>query len=261
MDRQTKIIFVLLALILIATVFLILKITGVIKPVEIEPIKNNINETSEDNSINTTNTTRNRTSYRTTYEDDFTTKLLVFMVLHATAIRIGIFILSVIINIGIAKLYRKLMMPEWCVFMQYITPLLSFTTSIPIIGGILSLIIAILQIIILAYFFGSVGMSKLWAICPTVSIIVISIGVVKSASLFSRSSTGAGSIYTIIGMLSLLAFAVAYIIANIRVGKRLDRGTAFIVGLAILPFVFQPILGYIGNNRIKRYHDDYNFEE
>ena len=48
----------------------------------------------------------------------------------------------------------------------------------------------------------------------------------------------------ILTIILLVITAISYIISNIRLGKKFNKSTGFIVGLAIFPFIFQPILGY-----------------
>lgn len=51
-------------------------------------------------------------------------------------------------------------------------------------------------------------------------------------------------IKTIFLILIFVAWAIVSIISNIRLGKKFNKSVEFIVGLAILPFIFQPVLGY-----------------
>ena len=243
MDEQTKTIFVLLAIIAICLVVFVLKITGVIKPEE----RKIIEETEQLEEL-----------YIYDYNDNYSSSFINFVVGTSIASSIISLAITIIICIGIGKLYRKLGMPDWCVYMQYIAPLLNLTNLIPVIGGVLSLIIAILQIVTLAYFFGSVGMSKLWAVCPTIALIIIIFGMFQSFAglmITNDESTGGGVFMIFVAYALLLAFLVAYIIANVKVGKMLNKGTGFIIGLAILPVIFQPILGYMKDSNNGMLHD------
>ena len=272
MDNQTKIIFLLLALMVILTGIFVLKITGVIKPKpveikEVEEVKEEQKVQEDKGFKDYSNNYNNDYKYKSNFkykEESLSDTILTFVFMHMILVRIVVFFIVVIVNIGVAKLYEKLSMPTWCINMQYISPFISFITAIPVVGGIISIIIVILQIATLAYYFESVGMSKMWAICPIVSFIILSIGIATSlsVSLFTSSTTpDTGELLSIIGMFLLLISGIAYIIATIRVGERMNKGTLFIIFLVLFPFIFQPILGYFGEpNRVTRFEENYNFD-
>lgn len=195
------------------------------------------------------------------YDDNYSSYFINFLAGASIISSIISFAISILISIGIGKLYRKLEMPDWCVYMQYVAPFLNFTRLIPLIGGILSFIIGILQIVTLAYYFGSVGMSKLWAICPIVSLIIITIGLSTSfvGAFTTSSETASGGTFMFFSALILLiAFGIAYIVANVKAGIILEKGIGFLIGLAILPVIFQPILGYMKDTNKKMVHDYIN---
>ncbi len=241
MDYQTKTIFVLLALIAVLTGIFVLKLTGVIKPAERKEEINNSNTIY--NFDNAKNNDIDREAIKEQYFSEYNSKnsfigsFYLMLSSYLIFIRILIFIVNIVINIGIGKLYRKLSMPDWCVYMQYIAPALNITTSIPIIGGLISLIIGILEIVTLAYYFESAEMSKLWAICPIITLLIFAFGVVISLA--------GVSFWLFIAYMLIILFGIAYIIANIRIADKLNKGTLFKVGIAILPFIFQPILGFM----------------
>lgn len=49
---------------------------------------------------------------------------------------------------------------------------------------------------------------------------------------------------TVLSLVALIAWLVAYIKSSIKLGQLFNKSNSFIVGLVILPFIFQPILGY-----------------
>ena len=100
MDNQTKVILGLLILIAILIGILTLKVTGVIKPSEKEPVK-----TEDIQEIQEAKETEN---FIFSNERNFIIKVLGFFTMYAIAITIIMFIVNMVLAIGEAKLYRKI---------------------------------------------------------------------------------------------------------------------------------------------------------
>jgi hypothetical protein len=104
-------------------------------------------------------------------------------------------------------------------------------------------------------------MSKLWPLIGMVIVpilIAVSISSSMSSGLFGAASGGSSSsdsfgetILPIILIALTIIHLIAYSIANIRVGKLFNKGILFQIGMVILPFVFQPILGFWGDAEYK----------
>lgn len=230
MDNQTKIILALLAILAIFAVIFGLKVTGVIKPKEIQTNANvqnsfnNIEQKSEENSV--ANLERKIKSR----EINKKTSLSEFFIKIASSIWVVIIIqlLVIVIGIGEAKLYRKIDMPEWTATYKYIVTFLNVIVSLLNVKlKIISIIISIVDLFVLGYYFMATGMSKCWIAAPFTIVLAFF-----------------GTWGLIIGLIGVIAYIVAYIVSNIKLGKMLEKGTAFIVGLAVLPIIFRPILGY-----------------
>ena len=246
MDNQTKVVFALLALIAVLAVVFVLKVTGVIKPA-----KNNILIEEEAQERQLDETEKIVTDY---YDNLNKTRKISRAALKITEVvsTIIAFVLSMVVSIGIGKLYKKLSMPNWCAVMCYIFPIISITRAIPIIGIFISIALLILEIATFAYYFESVGMSKAWAILPVASLLlyIIAISTMFSGGIFATTAeTSGGFFFAILALMLLLVFAIAYIIADVKVGNLLEMSSGFIVGMVLLPVIFKPILGYMHKTR------------
>lgn len=152
------------------------------------------------------------------------------------------FIIAVIINIGIAKLYKKLNMPDWTVKFMIAYPfVMEVCNLLPnIIKMIISFGMAIVGIVSLGKYFKAIGMKESFAALPLIGVAIIllgvSLGVVIGSFMFILTC--------IIGGIILIASAIIYIISNIELAKMFNKERGFTIGLAILPIIFQPILGY-----------------
>lgn len=240
MDNQTKVIFGLIALVAILAGIFILKATGVIKPLEKNIEKNE-----------TTKIEKNFNKKSNKYETKMNLKysLNKFFFKHPTLVAIVFYIVVIVVSIGIGKLYKKLSMPEWTSIYQYLYPFIMLaSTFLPgLLQTIVNVILNITEIYILSYYFESIGMSRYWPMGTIIVFLMVQFGNV--VSWFSNSFNGSNIVgekfWTIIGIIVIVAFIVAYIIANIRVADKLKKNNAFKVGMAILPFIFQPILGFM----------------
>jgi hypothetical protein len=231
MDNQTRVIFALLILIAILGTVFILKVTGIIKPSEKEDI----------NIVETVNIAENSEEIKK-YEKDmlkkdisFTIKLYGFIVKYATMIKIIIFILNIIFAIGMAKLYRKINMPDWAISFQYIYPIINILLGSG--GGIIvktiQLIIALISLSCLCCFFECLNMSKWWPLSIILGIVLMAISFIMDSK-----------IWMILGIILIISFMYAHIISCVRLSKEFNKGIAFLILLIILPGIFQPILGY-----------------
>lgn len=234
MEKEGKIditIAILLIIILIAGVILTLKITGIIKPAKIDSNITIDSSASHNNKNSSNNNTQD-------YKKDFT-KTIKMAKTRNIIITIFILIAEIGINIGICKLYQKLQMPKYIIIFTFIWPILGITQDFftGVFEIIFSIVYSILQVASLFYYFKSTGMSGIWAFVPTLSTLLLGVG---SYSLI----LGGGGFLAIIGIGGLIACLIAYVISNIKLGEMFNKGTGFKIGLAILPFIFQPILGY-----------------
>ena len=107
----------------------------------------------------------------------------------------------------------------------------------------LQIIIEILSIMTLYNYFKAVNMPGLCGIIPSI-LPILSIFMIWFGNFASSSNYTELYIKTIFLLLIFVAWAIVSIISNIRLGKKFNKSVEFIVGLAILPFIFQPVLGY-----------------
>lgn len=156
-----------------------------------------------------------------------------------------IFIISMVMAIGLSKLYKKLNLPHYAVIFTILKPIISIIEIINLgpIGIILPIIIEILSIMTLYNYFKAVGMPGWCGIIPSI-LPILSISTVWFGNFASSSSYTELYIKTIFLILIFVAWATVSILSNIRLGKKFNKSVEFIVGLAILPFIFQPVLGY-----------------
>ena len=228
MDKQTKIIFCLLGLVLILAIVFGLKVTGIIKSTENPKVETNVVETQDIKG----NINENKLANLATIQGF----IYGFAYGHLIFISIVISVISIITNIGIAKLYKKMDMPLWTSTLYYIYPFITilFNDIIKVNTNILNWILNILILWSFAYYFEQLGMSKYWPLLPIVaSVFGVLMAFLAMPMLGLTLSVG-----------SYIAYIIAYIISNIKLGNTFGKSKAFIVGLAILPFIFRPILDY-----------------
>ena len=161
--------------------------------------------------------------------------------MYATVVSIISFIVSVILAIGLAKLYRKIDMPDWTVGFQYAYPIITLVLGFGkgFIVGLISFVIGLMAISVLCYFFQALGMSKWWPLALIAGIILLAIGIAQS--LFGTS------IWLIVGIILILMYGYAHIISSIRLAEKFDKGIMYKILLIILPGIFQPVLGFEKN--------------
>ena len=219
MDNQTKIILGLLILIAILVGIFALKITGVIKPVK----KVKLEETQEIEEV----------------KESFIMKLISFVITYIIAITIVMFIINMILAIGEAKLYRKIGMPDWTVSFKYIYPVTNLILGFVhgTVANIISGVMGLVSILCLCKFLECMEVPKWWLLSLTAGLILAIIGIIKSGI----------NILLIMGIILILAYLYAHVIASIRLAQKFDKGILFTVLLVILPGIFQPVLGFQDN--------------
>lgn len=232
---------VLLVIIIIAGAILALKITGIIKPSERKVV---VEEEKE---------YKNDMDDFDFYDEDELERRANNRKTLSTVLNIISIVIALIISIGTSKLYRKLGLPNYIVVFTLIYPLLSITGNWT--SGVLNIIInlafGILGILSMYYYFKALEMSGKWAILPFAAMIILPFGI---SGLMMAGLIGGmpiiPSFITVISLTMIIAWLVAYIKSNIKIGQMFNKTTPFIVGLCILPFVFQPILGYSDKEHI-----------
>lgn len=234
-------IVILLVIIIVAGIILSLKIFGVIKPSEKEStINNDVYVAEEDN-----NDRENVYSYDD-YED---TEPIVKRgtVGGSIALNVILIIIVFVLSLGTSKLYRKLELPNYIVTFTLIYPLLSIIANWTNgwLKTIIEFIFAILGILSMYHYFKAVEMPGFLSILLFAAGFILPIGISKlfTASLFG-GRPWLGALITVVGIVMILAWIIAYIISNKKLGEMFNKSLPFTVGLCILPFIFQPILGF-----------------
>lgn len=181
-------IIVLIGIILIAGIILTLKISGAIKPSETQKIE-------ENNEIEIS-----------TYEDYLELKERVESELKVkkainTVGFIMSFTISMLVTIGVCKLYSKLELPFYVLLFTFLDPIISIIENkvTGLSSIVLSVILAILSLMSLYHYYKAVGMSGVWAIMPALIPITAAFGISDSMFLFSSNrnnfaSSGSGRI-------------------------------------------------------------------
>jgi len=242
---KSMIIIVLAIIIILSAIVLTLKMTGIIKPAPKTYNRNNISTSQEDE------VTEGKSKYDIDNEikDDSISKISKN---HNIIIIVGFFVGFLVINIGICKLYNKLGMPKYILIFNLLWPILAIPINIflvPVIVGVfinpsllilimfLLLVFIILEVISLRYYFKGVGMSGNWGFLPIVSILSSQVGNLVAI-------IDGGILSGLISLVGTTTFFIAYVISNIKLGQLFNKGSGFTLGLVLLPFIFQPILGY-----------------
>lgn len=235
--RVNILIIVLILIISIAGIILALKMTGIIKQ----------NKTQEltDNTEIKDSTYEDYSEFKEKLEKEINRKKTISIISSIIS-----FIISMIITIGVCKLYSKLELPFYVLLFTFLSPIISIIENklTGLSSIVLSIVLAILSLMSLYHYYKAVGMSGLWAILPAIIPIIAAFNISNSMFLFSShnnlSRAGSGGFTMFLTIVLLAASIISYIISNIRLGKKFNKSSGFIVGLAILPFIFQPILGY-----------------
>lgn len=229
----------------IAILLIIIAILGIIMAVKLIQPKENINDNNELKSYNELVSEQKRKEQKEKREQ-WEKEYKVMKTTSKTAnvitsiISLGI---SIALGIGTAKLYEKLHLSKAIVTFTWMYPIIAVISEfLPgILESIIMFIAGIIGVISLGNYFKALGMSFAWAILPFVSLICIAFGI--TSMIMSNIS-----ILALLGLAGIIAFIIAYIISNIKLAKVFERGIGFTVGLVLLPFIFQPILGYQKEN-------------
>jgi hypothetical protein len=226
MDNQTKVIFILLAIVLILSIIMGLKIAGVIKPSQ-KPKK-----TVEEQNVIDEKT--DEIEIEESYNNNLFLKILRFIIMHLNLIGFGIVIFT---SIGSAKLYKKINMPDWAINFYYMYPIIALVMGFMprIIEIILSSFVGLTALSCICKFFGCLEMSEWWPLAGIAGTLLILLGLGK----------GVIKIFLIIGILLILSYVYAHVVSSIRLARKEDRGIGFTIGLILLPTIFKPILGYL----------------
>lgn len=250
MDKQTKIIFVLLTIILILSIIMGLKIAGVIKPAEIK-----LEDTEETEKVQETQKIEKIDKFEeneSVKNDSFKIKLLMFLIQNIMTIIIIISLLFMVLKIGKAKLYRKIDMPNWAVYFQYAYLFLNLLIGVnlgAIINVILVIVFKLITVASLCEYFERLQMPKWWPICLLSGEIFIlkEKEILISAILNVIRGTSQNvniNIWIILGIGLILSYLYAHVVSSIRLAKQFDRGIVFTILLIMFPTIFQAVLGF-----------------
>lgn len=233
-------IVILLVIIIISGIILALKVTGIIKSKEREITQ----DVYTDYSLN-----QEKQNYSYLENDKYNDWQQEISRKKTTNFIWNIILIfsTIIINIGICKLYKKLNMPNYVVNFTFIYPFLliikGWTSGT--IENILNITFTLFGIISMYNYFKALDMSGIWAILLFLAIFFLPIGYTSLIlSGMMGSSNIIASFITVLSLAALIAWLVAYIKSSIKLGQLFNKSNSFIVGLVILPFIFQPILGY-----------------
>lgn len=255
MDNQTKVIMGLLAIILILAIVFGLKITGIIKPAEknevteesINKIENVITEQESDLDkdeiiiidYDSEKDTDNNTSMESRL--DIAT-ILDWYINFTIKYKIAVFVITIILNIGIAMMYRKIGMPMWTIILQIVSPILSLLNLhkyITLIISIFQLVSVITLFKLLDAFSIELGERKNIFIGASAVIGVIALIVTKFSIL--------GTAMIMTGLFVATLILMFHIKMCFNLAGNFNKGKGFKLGLILLPGIFQAILGYQKN--------------
>ena len=248
MDNQTKTIIGLLALILILAIVFGLKVTGIIKPNEKSQVieKQSINKL--ENVVNEQETNSDKNEFIIDYKENntynkrnknFIYEILMWYNSFAIKYKIIIFVITMILNIGIAIMYSKIGMPMWTIILQIASPILSLLN----LHEYITLIISIFQL---------VSVITLFKLLDAFSIELgerknILIGASAVIGIIILIVSKFNIIYTALTMVSLFVVSLIvmfHIKMCLNLAENFNKGKGFKLGLILLPGVFQAILGY-----------------
>ena len=231
-NGKINVIIVLLIVVVFLALILLLEVSGKIKIPKKDNSKVNTNE-KVSSGIPTE-------SFNSIYMKKTNNNYLRYKILKLFNNTFFIYIIAIGLNIGICKLYQKLNLPSYVIIFTFIWPIFSIISRfLPYyLASLLSDVDLIISLMALCYYFKAVGMSFFWGILPTISSFLLFGGILAMFLTIKNN---------VIVMSSFIGFAVfiiAFVISNIKLGKMFQKSTLFIVGLALFPFIFQPILGY-----------------
>lgn len=248
MDNQTKVIMGLLAVILVLAIIFGLKITGIIKPAEenevieeqsINKLENVVNEQETNSDKNEIIIDYKENNTYNKRNENFIYGMLRWYISFAIKYSIVIFAITIILNIGIAILYKKIGMPMWTIVLQIVSPILSLLN----LHEYITLIISILQL---------VSVITLFKLLDAFSIelgnyknIFIGAGVVIGTIILIITKFNIiGTAMIIVGLFIAALIVMFHIKMCLNLAENFNKGKGFKLGLILLPGVFQAILGY-----------------
>ena len=169
---------------------------------------------------------------------------------HKIIISIISFGIGMVLCVGASKLYKKMGSPDYITKLMIIYPIVNLAISLifgsipalsrlSVIQSIWSLVGLVVAIGMLYYYYLDLDMSGAWAIAAPASILILVIGM----GLGDRISP---ILYILVpvGIVGIIAAIVAHVKASLKIADMFSKGIIFKVGLILLPFIFQPILGF-----------------
>ncbi len=173
-----------------------------------------------------------------------------FFTKHKILISIISFGIGMVLCVGASKLYKKMGSPDYITKLMVIYPIVNLAISLifgnipalsrlSIIQSIWSLVGLTVAIGILYYYYQDLDMSGIWAIVAPASMFVIVIGMG-----FGQGISPILYILVIAGIVGIIASIVAHVKASLKLADMFSKGKIFKAGLILLPFIFQPILGF-----------------
>lgn len=260
MDKDTKIIFALLALMAMLTCVFVLKVAGIIKPVENKDIEieeniisesindleqeehsfedEPINNLEEDNQSNDKYDFEELLNIQTDINRNFFTEWYFTLVMKY---RLFIFIITIILSIGISIMYKKIEMPVWTVILQLCLPFLNLINV-----SAIETIIYILRFISLILLYKKLDSLRI-EMNLYKSVFISTILIILAIILINLNLN---ILYFLLAMLAALVVILA-IMFHIKMSSNLaetfNKNIGFKIGLIFLPTIFQAILGYEKN--------------
>ena len=245
-DKRNSNIFivVLLVIIIVIGIILALKMTNIIKTKE-------ETQTAETDYYEE-NQRRTSEEIVEEYKKEQAQKKTFSIIYNVTSI-----VIAFVVSLGMSKLYKKLGLPGYVVTFTLIYPILTIISGLLNSGflkSILSLAYSILGILSMYHYFQAVGMSGKWAILLFVTAFIFPIAL---STLITALFIGGISSMKVIGALTtvtcvalLIIWYVAYVKSNIKLAEMFNKSKGFTIALCILPFIFQPVLGYSKKDNI-----------
>lgn len=260
MDNQTKIIIGLLILVVILTGVFFLKITGKIETTKSKETKmeENIIDKENSNQKDWEKNQENIESSENVYDSKQNNKKdkeisqsnsdrlyinIEWYRSFAKKYSIIIFIITIFINLGVAKMYIKIGMPTWTVALQIISPFIALINinSIQIFINILKFVSFVLLYKKLDAFRVELGSYKIAFIGAMALIAIILLIILKNIVY---------ALFCTVGILMAILVMMFHIKMCLNLANNFDKGKGFKLGLIFLPTIFQSILGYQNNNTI-----------
>ena len=148
-------------------------------------------------------------------------------------------VITMILNIGIAMMYRKIGMPMWTIILQIVSPILSLLNMhryITLTISIFEFISAIMLLKLLDAFSIELGERK--------NIVIGASAVILTIILIVSKFNIIGTALTMVSLFVAALILMFHIKMSLNLAESFDKGIGFKIGLILLPGVFQAILGY-----------------